>query len=193
MKGQDVLRPSAALLEGAEPPVGEDARDEVVAKPGVGQAAFFLYGREGIGVHETPREEAAPASRGEARFRVDLHALHAARGRRALEDVARESECSEVAHARPRIGVHGVRQVCPALGGHEPRPPRVSDEADRLAGDAQPQLHLRTHRDPGEMAREGARDIRVFLMTAVVADGFPEQAGGDADLDLEVGRSPGGG
>src|SRR6266536_6132900 len=64
---------------------------------------------------------------------------------------------------------------------------------DHAESRSQPQLHLRTHGDPGDMAREGARDIRVLLMAAVVADGFPEQAGRDADPDLEVGRSPGGG
>ena len=68
VEGHDVPRASLALHERAQPPVGEDPRDEIVAKPQIGQAALFLHGQQRIRVHEALREEAAPRSRGHARF-----------------------------------------------------------------------------------------------------------------------------
>ena len=62
VEGHDVPWSSAVLHERAQPPVGEDPRDEVVAKPGIGQAPLFLHGQERILLHEAPREETAAGS-----------------------------------------------------------------------------------------------------------------------------------
>ena len=187
----DVAGFRPALVERPQAPVGEDARDEIVTEPRVGQAPFLFDGQERIGSHQPPGEESGAASRGHARVGIDLHALHAARWRRALENIAGEPEPAERAHPRARIGLHGLRQVRPALGGDEPWRRGVSHQTQRFAGSAQPQLHLGTHRHPREMPRQRAGDVAVLLMAAVVADGLAEKAGGDADLDLEVGGSPG--
>src|SRR5258705_5285532 len=133
VEGHDVPWTSAVFHEGAQPTVGENPRDEVVAKPGIGQAPFSFHGPERIRVQGALEEEATAGSRRHARIRVDLHALHAAGGRGALEDVAGEPEGAQLAHSRPRVGFHGLGQVCLALGGEEARRRRVPDETDGLA------------------------------------------------------------
>src|SRR5262249_26018923 len=93
---------------------------------------------------------------------------------------------------RLRVGVHGLCEIRAAVGRHQARSIGSAGQAERLAGSAEPQLHLGADGDPREVTREGAGDVSGLAVAAIIAHGFAEQAGGDADPDLEAGRPPGG-
>jgi len=182
-------------VEGGQPParhaggdgalpvrVGEHALDEARAECAVAETPLLLDGQEGQPLHERAREEAGAAPAGPAAA-VHAHALHAAAGRVLLEDVADEIQARELGGARPGEARHRAGQVPAAVRGHQARSRRIALEADRLARDAETELHLGADGHPLDEAAERLGEERVALVAAVVAHLVAEEAGADAEAE----------
>jgi hypothetical protein len=63
---------------------------------------------------------------------------------------------------------------------------RVSDEAQALAGDTEPELELGAHRDPAHVTPERGEQEVVALVAPVVADLGAEETRADPDADLRT-------
>src|SRR5262249_11135387 len=175
--------PAAGRPGGEEPPpapVREQALDEVLAQPRVAQAPLVLDREQRQPLHEDARER---ADAGPPRRAPHPHALHAAARRVLLEHVAVEVEPRQLVGAPPGEARHRLGVVAPAARCEETRRARVALEPDRLARDAETELHLGAHRHPLDPAPERVDEERVALVPAVVAHLAPEEAGADADAE----------
>ena len=175
---------AAVAGKGRAPAVeGEDALDEVFPQSVVVQAALFLNGEQGEGVHEGPCEKAGAARDRRALFAVDFHPGHAARRGFCLENEAAEIFASEFAHPAQGPGAHALREVHARFYRHQARGLGIADEAHGLAGNAQAAFHFRAHGHELEELPERFHDVRVALVPAVVAHVLPEQAGAHPHTD----------
>ena len=183
-------------VEGGQPParhaggdgalparVGEYALDEARAQGGVVETPLVLDGEQRQPLHERAREEAGATAQGPAALAVHPDPLHAAAGRVLLEDVADEIQARELRGARPGEARHRAGQVPAAVRGHQSRSRRIALEADRLARDAEAELHLGADGHPLDEAPERLGEERVALVAAVVAHLVAEEAGADAEAE----------
>jgi len=182
-------------VEGGQPParhaggdgalparVGEHALDEAGAQGAVAETPLLLDRQERQPLHERAREEAGAAPAGPAAA-VHAHALHAAAGRVLLEDVADEIQAREPRGARLGEARHRAGQVPAAVRGHQARSRRIALEADRLARDAEAELHLGADGHPLDEAPERLGEEWVVLVLAVPAHRLAEEAGADAEAE----------
>ena len=175
---------AAVAGKGRAPAVeGEDALDEVFPQPVVVQAALFLNGEQGEGVHEGPCEKAGAARGRRALFAVDFHPGHAARRGFGLENEAAEIFASEFTHPAQGPGAHALREVHARFYRHQARGLGIADKAHGLARHAQAALHLRAHGDELEEFPQCFHDVCVAFVPAVVAHVLPEQAGAHPHTD----------
>ena len=183
---------AAGSAERREPAVGEHSRDEALTESRVRQPALLLDRQERQRAEERAGEEAAPHAAGIPVCAVDLHALHAAGRRGALEDVAARARALASARDPAARVVASSRRVrsMPVLVPTRRGRPRIALEADRLARRSEPDLDLGADGHPRHEAAERVRDERVALVAAVVAHLPAEEAGRDADLDLEIRGAP---
>ena len=186
----------------AQPAVGEDALDEVLAQPGIAEPAF-LFDRQRR--HARPQrrgiEPGAGALRHRAR-RMHLHPLHPAARRVSLQHVPGEVERGQRRDARASVGGHAIRPVGAAPRSDHPHRHRlpgrrraigIAHQVHGLARRSHPDLDLRAHRHPLHIPAERLGEEAVALVAAVEADLLAEQAGRDADADgsARIGRGHG--
>ncbi len=163
--------------------VDEHPFDEALAQHRVPQTTLLLHRQERLLRHEGPGIYSDPPWSRQAFAAVDLHALHAAARRCALEQVAAD------ARERPsHLGsVEGqlFRDVKAGIAyADRPRVIRVADQSDRMPRGSETDGHLGTDREEFEIPSQRAIDVRVVLVPAVVAHPRPQQATADADRNL---------
>jgi hypothetical protein len=180
----EITGPRPARHEGPPPGHCEDALDEILAERRVTEAAFLLDRQHGKACGQHPCVGAGAVAADHASRIVDAHAEEPARGRPAFEHVAVQVQRFELPCSRSRVTLHARGQVFAGRLDDQPRGRRVTDEPDRVARDAEPDLDLGAHRHPLDERAERVDQEAIALVAAVVANLLAEEAGGDAEPDL---------
>jgi len=133
--------------------------------------------------HEDPSENAGTVFGARAARSENLHSFDAATRRSAFEDEAVEACLLELGEPFAGETLHPLGQILARFRFDQPWCRVAFDEPDWRPWHAEPDLDLRTHRDPLEELTEHLGDVVVELVAAVVADLDAEQAGRGADSD----------
>ena len=171
----------APLEERAQPSIGEDALDEVLAQHGVVEPPFLLDGEHRVVPDQRLREEPLALLLGHALLASHLDPLHAAARRVLLEHVAAEVEPGQLASALLRPCPHRSGPVASALGPEHDDLVAPADQTHGLARGPHAELHLRADRHPLDVGLEDIGEKAIALVSAVPAHLLPEQTAGDAD------------
>ena len=133
---------AAGLGQGAQRGVGKEPREEMMADPEVGEPPLILDRGTGEALDHRPAEHAGAPLGGlcAAVAAVDLGILDAAGGRSALEE--KPVHFLESAEKPVAELLHVCRNVTLSGGLHQPLHTLDRNKPDRIAGHAEPDLHL---------------------------------------------------
>ena len=160
----------------AQPAIGEDALDEVLAQARIAEPSLFFERQQRLGVGEAGGEQPAPRPFARTRRTVQLDAEEAARRRVLFQHVAVEIEAGHRAQPGSDRPFELTGHVAPRAHREEAHLASVLDEMHRLARRPESSLHLGTDRHPLDERSEQVGQKRVAFVPAVVAHFVAEEA-----------------